>query len=191
MIAPSSMKNGATSLVAAAIATRNPLPLPGYSPSSLDTMWRTPSLVPTTTAVSPSWSSKSFGGEGTDRPSRITATIEALTSPTPSSPMPGRSRRGLGDLDPVDGQSLHGLLELGEVLGDMGTAKELGQGSHVVLLQAKGLPAGVRVLLVVDQELAVTGPVRDHADTLSPRRVTKSWRTPTPGSWSPTCDMTP
>ena len=59
-------------------------------------------------------------------------------------------------------------------------AQDVGQGAHVVLLQAQHQPARVGVVAVVHQEV-LAAERWEITPSCSPEPVVKSCRTPTPG----------
>src|SRR5262245_65201938 len=73
-------------------------------------------------------------------------------------------RAAFGERQPVDGQALHVLPELGQVLGDLRDAEELGQRSAVLGSQAEQVVRRVGVLALVHDELARAGAVMNDAD---------------------------
>jgi len=73
-------------------------------------------------------------------------------------------RGASGDRQPVDGQALDLLLQLGERLGDARAAEQPAQRLALRSRELHHLLGGVGVVLVVEDEVTPAGAVRHHAE---------------------------
>ena len=73
-------------------------------------------------------------------------------------------RRSGVEREPVHRQPLDVPLELGELLRDLGDAEELRERPRVLGSEADQIVRRVRVVALVQDELADAGPVMDHAE---------------------------
>jgi hypothetical protein len=80
--------------------------------------------------------------------------------------MPGEWR-GVGDLQPIDGQALDLLLQVGEVRHHLGTSEGIDQRPGVVVAQVDGGGGAIGVFWPAEEHFLAPGEVVDDADPLA------------------------
>ena len=128
----------------------------------------TPSSVPTTMTLSPDSNRNDGAGDGVTSPRRATATTDAPVRvriwASPS------VRPTYGELRPEDDalgrDALDLLAQPGQALGDPRGAEQLGEHRRLLGAQVQDGAARVRVVLVVQDELAVAVHLGHDADAL-------------------------